>query len=107
MYPEGFDPKTNEWMEGYDKQREQWESEYAAAHDLWEQHKAFVAKERQNAEESAEEDHEAGEAERQSRPKASESDVRTSYHSEAKSEGTLASDSKLEQLRNELLKNQK
>lgn len=107
-YPEGFDPKTNEWMEGYDEQREQWEYEYAAAHDLWEQHKAFVAREHENADKSAEEDHEAAEEEQQhaTHPKTEEN-APTSYHSDEKSEGTLASDSKLEQLRNELLKNQK
>ena len=52
-YPEGFDPNTNEWIAGYEKQREEWESQYAAAHELWEEHKEFVAKELENAAESA------------------------------------------------------
>jgi small subunit ribosomal protein S1 len=31
IYPEGFDPETNEWLEGFDKQREAWERQYAEA----------------------------------------------------------------------------
>ena len=58
-YPEGFDPNTNEWIAGYEKQREEWESQYAAAHELWEEHKAFVAKELENAAASAAEDGQA------------------------------------------------
>ena len=26
IFPEGFDPETNEWLEGFDKQREEWEA---------------------------------------------------------------------------------
>jgi small subunit ribosomal protein S1 len=106
-YPEGFDPKTNEWLPGYEKQRKQWETEYAAAHDLWEQHKKFVAAERANAAKSAEEDHAgASEAQAENTSHKAESGP-TSYHSDSSSEGTLASDAKLAELRNKLLKNQK
>ena len=28
IFPEGFDPETNEWIEGYEKQREEWEDCY-------------------------------------------------------------------------------
>lgn len=31
IFPEGFDPETNEWLEGFDKQREEWENRYAEA----------------------------------------------------------------------------
>src|SRR4029078_3974423 len=33
IYPEGFDPETNEWLEGYDSQREEWEKRYASARE--------------------------------------------------------------------------
>ena len=33
IYPEGFDPETNEWLEGFETQREAWEKQYAEAHD--------------------------------------------------------------------------
>ncbi len=42
MYPEGFDPETNEWLEGYEKQREEWEKQYAEAHARWEAHKKQI-----------------------------------------------------------------
>ena len=99
-YPEGFDPETNEWIEGYEKQREEWESQYAAAHDLWEEHKAFVAKELQNAAASAAED---GQAE----PEAKVEEEATSYSSADKSEGTLAADDQLAALREQLLNENK
>src|SRR5437764_686167 len=38
IYPEGFDPETNDWLEGYDKQREEWERQYAEARQRWEAH---------------------------------------------------------------------
>ncbi|MQA07436.1 MAG: 30S ribosomal protein S1 [Pseudonocardiaceae bacterium] len=44
IYPEGFDPETQEWQEGYDKQREEWERQYAEAHARYEQHMKQVAK---------------------------------------------------------------
>jgi small subunit ribosomal protein S1 len=44
IYPEGFDPETNDWLEGYDKQREEWERSYADARVRFEQHRKQVAK---------------------------------------------------------------
>ncbi len=44
IYPEGFDPETQEWQEGYEKQREEWEHQYAEAHARYEQHLKQVAK---------------------------------------------------------------
>ena len=43
IYPEGYDPETNEWLPGYDAQREAWERQYAEAHAKWEAHRAAVA----------------------------------------------------------------
>ena len=94
-YPEGFDPETNEWIAGFEKQREEWESQYAAAHDLWEQHKEFVAKEIENAAESAAAD---GQAPRQERVEET-----SNYSSESTSTGTLADSDQLAALRDQLL----
>src|SRR6266496_2413562 len=42
VYPEGFDPETNDWLEGYEKQREEWERQYAEAQTRFEAHKRQV-----------------------------------------------------------------
>ncbi|MGQ0775769.1 MAG: 30S ribosomal protein S1 [Pseudonocardiales bacterium] len=44
IYPEGFDPETNDWLAGYDKQREEWERSYADAQVRFEQHRKQVVK---------------------------------------------------------------
>src|SRR5207249_7344764 len=44
IYPEGFDPETQEWQEGYDKQREEWERQYSDALSRYEMHMKQVAK---------------------------------------------------------------
>src|SRR5215510_5452741 len=44
IYPEGFDPDTQEWQEGFDKQREEWERQYAEAHERYEAHMRQVQK---------------------------------------------------------------
>ena len=94
-YPEGFDPNTNEWIAGYEKQREEWESQYAAAHELWEEHKAFVAKELENAAASAAEDGQA--------PKEEKVEEVSNYSSDNTSNGTLADSDQLAALRDQLL----
>ena len=47
IYPEGFDPETNEWLEGFEKQREAWEQQYAEARARWEAHTKQVQTARQ------------------------------------------------------------
>lgn len=47
IYPEGFDPETNDWLEGYETQREAWEHQYAEAQQRFEQHQAQVIKSRE------------------------------------------------------------
>jgi small subunit ribosomal protein S1 len=44
IYPEGFDPDTQEWKPGFDAQREEWERQYAVAQER------FVAHKKQKAE---------------------------------------------------------
>ena len=81
IYPEGFDPETNDWLPGYEKQREEWERQYAEAHARWEAHQKQIV-------EAQAADVEAGGA--------------TSYTSDAPAGGTLASDEQLEELRKRL-----
>ena len=86
IYPEGFDPESNEWKEGYEEQRAAWESQYAQAHALWEAHKRQV--------ESAES------ADREAAVEAG-----TGYVTESPVEGSLASDESLQALRDKLAGN--
>ena len=84
IYPEGFDPETNEWKPGYEEQQAAWEQQYAEAQARWEAHKRQVA--------------EAAEAERQAATEAG-----TGYASTAEpSENSLASDETLQTLRDKL-----
>jgi small subunit ribosomal protein S1 len=39
IYPEGFDPDTQEWLPGYEEQRDAWEKRYAAARERFEAHR--------------------------------------------------------------------
>ena len=83
IYPEGFDPDTQEWLPGYDEQREAWEKRYASARERFEAHKKQL-EDAQKADADAAT--EAGEA--------------SSYTSEApETSGTLASDEALAALR--------
>ncbi|MDO5083486.1 30S ribosomal protein S1 [Arachnia propionica] len=87
IYPEGFDPETNEWKPGYEEQQAAWEQQYAEAQARWEAHKRQVA--------------EAAEAERQAATEAG-----TGYASAAEpGEGSLASDEALQALRDKLTGN--
>jgi small subunit ribosomal protein S1 len=86
IYPEGFDPETNEWKEGFEEQRAAWEAQYAQAHALWEAHKRQV--------ESAES------ADREAAVEAG-----TGYVTESPVEGSLASDESLQALRDKLAGN--
>jgi small subunit ribosomal protein S1 len=86
IYPEGFDPDTQEWLPGYDPQREEWERRYAAARERFEAHRRQLEEARRADAEAAAE---AGEA--------------TSYASEqSANSGTLASDEALAALREKL-----
>ena len=88
VYPEGFDPETNDWLEGYEKQREEWERQYAEAQGRFEAHKKQIDEARKADQAAA---LEAG-----STP--------SEYRSEApeEAEGALASDEALAALREKL-----
>jgi small subunit ribosomal protein S1 len=87
IYPEGFDPETQEWLPGYEEQREAWEKRYAKARERFEAH-------RKQLEEAQKADADA----------ATETGEATSYSSEAPADtsGTLASDEALAALREKL-----
>jgi len=85
IYPEGFDPDTNEWLPGNDEKKAEWERQYAEAHAKWLAHKAQV-------EDSKKADADA----------AVNSDAPTSYTSEDATAGTLADDEALTALRESL-----
>ncbi|HEY2042783.1 MAG TPA: 30S ribosomal protein S1 [Jatrophihabitans sp.] len=88
IYPEGFDPETQEWLEGYDEQREAWEKRYAAARERFEAHKKQL------------EDAQKADAEA-----ATDSGEASTYSTEApaaEESGTLASDEALAALREKL-----
>ena len=85
IYPEGFDPETNEWKPGYEEQQAAWEQQDAEAQARWEAHKRQVA--------------EAAEAERQAATTAGTGYASTSTEPV---EGSLASDEALQALREKL-----
>ena len=81
IYPEGFDPDTNDWKPGYEAQKTEWEAKYAEAHAKWEAHKAVRAESKKN--EGADE-------------------APSSYSSDSAAEGTLADDAALQALKDSL-----
>jgi small subunit ribosomal protein S1 len=86
IYPEGFDPDTQEWLPGDEEQKEAWEKRYAAARERFEAH-------RKQLEDAQKADAEA----------ATENGEASSYTSEVpESNGTLASDEALAALREKL-----
>ncbi|RJK93737.1 30S ribosomal protein S1 [Vallicoccus soli] len=93
IWPEGFDPETNDWLPGYEQQREEWERSYAEAQARYEAHRKQV------------EDSRAAEAEAASTgtPAASSGPAPSTYSSESpEASGTLASDEALAALREKL-----
>jgi len=42
IYPDGFDPETNDWLPGYEKQREEWERQYAEAQARFDAHQKQI-----------------------------------------------------------------
>ncbi|SDB80176.1 SSU ribosomal protein S1P [Raineyella antarctica] len=88
IYPEGFDPETNDWKPGFDEQRAAWENQYAEAQRRWELHKQQVV-DAEKAEATAAVD--TGATYSSAVPEADEA-----------VEGSLASDEALQALRDKL-----
>jgi small subunit ribosomal protein S1 len=96
IYPEGFDPETNDWLEGYDKQRQEWERAYADAQVRFEQHRKQVVKASEADSEVAEDQNYSSETAEAATPSS------TSSTSNAGAGGSLASDEQLAALREKL-----
>jgi small subunit ribosomal protein S1 len=93
IYPEGFDPDTQEWQEGFEKQREEWERQYDEAHTRYKQHMTQVAK-------AAEADAQAENEPQQSG--GEQAQAPSGDTGNRSSGGTLASDEQLAALREKL-----
>jgi small subunit ribosomal protein S1 len=93
LYPEGFDPETQEWVEGFESQREEWERQYAEARARYEAHQQQVAEARTKAETTG-----GGETEDDQGAR----EHRSSSGGDADRGGTLASDEALAALREKL-----
>jgi small subunit ribosomal protein S1 len=97
IYPEGFDPETNDWLPGHDEAKAAWEAQYALAQKRFEQHQEQIK--RMQAEDAAASEPtqyssatgEEGEEEQGAAPAPA-----------APSGGTLASDEALQALREKL-----
>jgi|SRR5579875_3596111 small subunit ribosomal protein S1 len=89
IYPEGFDPETNQWLPGHEAQQAEWERQYAEARARFEAHRAQVAKMRQ-----AQAQAEAEQATTSSDGGAAETPAEPS--------GSLAGDEQLAELRRKL-----
>ncbi|GAB2481470.1 30S ribosomal protein S1 [Luteococcus sediminum] len=90
IYPEGFDPETNEWKPGFEEQQRAWEAQYAEAQARW------MALKKQ-AEEAEQADKNAVVETSSSAPTYS-----SSAQADVEPEGSLASDEALQALRDKL-----
>ena len=101
IYPDGFDPETNDWLPGNDEAKAAWEAQYAEAQKRFEQHQDQIK--RMQAEDAAAavptsyssesgEEGEVVESEEAARPAAPATPTG----------GTLASDEALQALRDKL-----
>ncbi|AWB81997.1 30S ribosomal protein S1 [Corynebacterium yudongzhengii] len=101
IFPEGFDPETNEWMEGYEQQQAEWEARYAEAERRYQAHAAQIERHRAAAAEAA--------AQPSNYSSDSDADAApASAPSQADSHddgGSLASDEQLAKLREKLAGN--
>jgi small subunit ribosomal protein S1 len=97
IFPEGFDPETNEWLEGFDKQREEWEGRYAEAER---RHKMHTAQMEKMAADAAAEAANGGASGNYSSESGAQSS--SSSSSSEPAGGSLASDAQLAALREKL-----
>ncbi|MGZ7496551.1 30S ribosomal protein S1 [Corynebacterium sp. ZY180755] len=100
IFPEGFDPETNEWLEGFDEQRQEWEARYAESERRFQLHTAQIERNRAAAAEAAA----AGE-ESASNYSSESAEAAPAAASEEAEAGSLASDEQLAALREKLAGN--
>lgn len=99
VFPEGFDPETNEWKEGFDEQRQAWEARYAESERRFNLHTAQIERNRAAAAEAAES------ADASSNYSSDSNDAAPASETQAESGGSLASDEQLAALRDKLAGN--
>ena len=99
IFPEGFDPETNEWMEGFDEARQEWEARYAEAERRFQAHTAQIERHRAAAAEAAEQASDQANYSSQSNAAA------PAAEETASAGGSLASDEQLAALRDKLAGN--
>jgi small subunit ribosomal protein S1 len=97
IYPDGFDPETNDWLPGHEVQQAEWERQYAEARTRFEAHQSQIA-EAQKAEAAAATTTSSSSS--SSTPGVSGSS--SSSSSDDQPTGSLASDEQLEELRRKL-----
>ena len=100
LFPEGFDPETNEWKEGYDEQRQAWEARYAESERRFQLHTAQIERNRAAAEAAANSDEAANYS-----SESGASDAAPSSEGTTEDAGSLASDEQLAALRDKLAGN--
>ena len=101
IYPEGFDPETQEWQEGFESAREEWERQYAEAHTRYEKHIAQITKARQADAEAAAAAAAGGGDDEQPAPTGG-GNYSSASNDEQQDSGSLASDAQLAALREKL-----
>ena len=97
IFPEGFDPETNEWKEGFDEQRQAWEARYAESERRFQLHTAQIERNREAAAEAA--------ASNEAANYSSESEDAAPASEDNELSGSLASDEQLAALRDKLAGN--
>ena len=100
LFPEGFDPETNEWKEGFDEQRQAWEARYAESERRFQLHTAQIERNRAAAEAAANSDEAANYS-----SESGASDAAPSSEGTTEDAGSLASDEQLAALRDKLAGN--
>jgi len=103
IFPEGFDPETNEWLEGFDAQRQEWEDRYAESERRFQLHPAQIGRHRAAAAASAAE--EGSTPSNYSSDNAAATPAAPAADAEAEVSGSLASDEQLAALREKLAGN--
>ncbi|MBN9644588.1 30S ribosomal protein S1 [Corynebacterium mendelii] len=98
IFPEGFDPETNEWLEGFEEQRKTWEARYAESERRHQMHTAQIERHRAAAEEAAS----AGATNYSSDSAAPAAEAKAAPAAAEEVGGSLASDEQLAALREKL-----
>ncbi len=102
LYPEGFDPETNEWLPGHEQQQAEWERQYAEARARFEAHQAQIVEARKADAEAADAADSDAATSGAGGGSGGGGTVTSSSTSSGAGQGSLASDEQLEELRRKL-----